>query len=184
LDISVADAVKQTDGVVACRIFTSESVSMVHARDLLHLTDYDTAVGDDWHRAVYDYFDRQKRPDIVRLLERLYIFNYLVINLDFHYENFGFLYDSSTFEIFGVAPAYDFNSAFAPYSDVNVFYEWITERLALFLRNHADIADRLQCREFADVLSEADLTPEQKRCVRLRAEFICKLSEDSLELVG
>ncbi|MCL1842474.1 MAG: HipA domain-containing protein [Defluviitaleaceae bacterium] len=176
LDISVAEAEKQADGVVACRIFTSEDVSMVHARDLLHLTDYDTNVGDDQHRALYDYFDQQDRYDIMWQLERLYIFNYLVINLDFHYENFGFLYDSSTFEILGVAPAYDFNSAFAEYSDVNVFYEWITERLALFLRDHPDIAERLQSKEFIDSLSQADLTDEQKRCVRLRAEFICELS--------
>jgi len=177
LGISVAEAEKQADGVVCCRIFTNEAVSMVHARDLLHLTDYETDVGDDQHRAIYDYFDQQNRPDLMWQLERLYIFNYLVINLDFHYENFGFLYDSSTFEILNVAPAYDFNSAFAEYSDVNIFYEWITERLALFLRDHPDIAEQLQSKEFSTALSEADLTNEQKQCVRLRAEYICGLCD-------
>ena len=173
LEISVAEAEKQNEGVIGCRIFTDEAVSMVHTRDLLHLTDYDTDVGDDQHRAVYEYFERQGRNDIVRQLERLYIFNYLVINLDFHYENFGFLYDSNSFEILKVAPAYDFNSAFAEYGDTTVFYEWIMTRLAAFMHNHPDIKNRLQSKEFSDALFGSDLTSEQKRCVRLRAEYLC-----------
>jgi hypothetical protein len=173
LGISVAEAEKQNDGVVGCRIFTNETVSMVHARDLLHLTDYDTEVGDDWHRAVYEYFAGQGRNDIVRQLERLYIFNYLVINLDFHYENFGFLYCSDTFDILAVAPAYDFNSAFAEYQDTSVFYEWIMARLAAFMCNHPDVKSQLQSKEFADALPASGLTSEQMRCVRLRAEYLC-----------
>jgi serine/threonine protein kinase HipA of HipAB toxin-antitoxin module len=175
LDISVADATKQGEGVIGCRIFTSEAVSMVHARDLLHLTDYSTDVGDDQHRAIYDYFASQGRYDIIRQLERLYIFNYLAINLDFHYENFGLLYDSNTFEILRVAPGFDFNSAFAEYDDVVVYYEWIMAKLPDFMRNNPDIKTRFQSEEFSNALSESELSSEQKKCIRLRAEYLCKI---------
>jgi hypothetical protein len=175
LHISIAEAAEQGGGIIGCRIFTSEAVSMVHTRDLLHLMDYTTDVGDDQHRAIYDYFGRQGRHDIVRQLERLYIFNYLAINLDFHYENFGLLYDSSTFEILRVAPGYDFNSAFAVYDDVIVYYQWIIEKLPSFMQNHPDIKKRLQSKEFANVLSSLRLSSEQKKCVQQRAEYLCMM---------
>jgi serine/threonine protein kinase HipA of HipAB toxin-antitoxin module len=83
------------------------------------------------------------------------------------------MYDSNSFEILKVAPAYDFNSAFAEYEDTAVFYEWIMARLENFMRNNPDIKSRLKSKEFEDAIMECDLTSEQKKCVRLRAEYIC-----------
>ena len=173
LGVSVAKAVR-VNGMVECELFTSEAVSMAHARDLLQFTDYETSK--DEHKALYDYFKQQGREDVVRQLERLYIFNYLVENTDFHYENFGFLYDSVSFKITAVAPAYDFNSAFGGFNDISVFYVWIFDSLPLFMRNHADLKERLMNLEFLDALKNmADLTLEQIKCVQARADYLCSL---------
>jgi hypothetical protein len=172
LGLSVAKAAKN-NGVVECELFTSETVSMAHARDLLHFTDYEK--DEDAHRAMYDYFTEQGRSDVTAQLERLYIFNYLVENMDFHYENFGFLYDSNSFKITGVAPAYDFNSAFAGFGDTSAFYSWIVNRLPVFMRNHQDIKKQLQSSAFLNTLNNLpDLTPEQKKSVQMRAEYLCR----------
>ena len=175
IGISVAVAEKQ-NGVVECQLFTSEKVSMAHARDFLHYTDYEAGRGNDEHRALYDYFSQQGRFDIVAQLERLYIFNYLVENIDFHFENFGFLYDSGSFEINSVAPAYDFNNAFAGFGDTATYYNWILGKLPDFIRNHTDVKNQLQSTEFLSILkSLSDLTQEQKDSIRLRAEYLCRL---------
>jgi hypothetical protein len=171
LGVSVAEATKH-NGTIECKLFTSEKVSMVHAGDLLHLTDY--AKDSDEHRALYEYFSGQGRNDITKQLERLYIFNYIVENTDLHYENFGFLYNSSSFEITAVAPAYDFNSAFLGIHDVGLYYQWILDNIRSFSLNNADIIKRLQSSEFSIVLEDINgLTLEQKKSVQERAEYLC-----------
>jgi len=173
IGVTVAEAVKRDGGIVACRLFTSGSVSLVHAGELRRRFKL---ILDNIHEEIYQYFVMQGRADITRQLERLYIFNYLVINTDFHDENFGFLYDSNSFDILSVAPAYDFNSAFIELDDVTAYYEWIVRQLPAFMRNHSDIKGRLMSTEFLNTLdSLPDLTPEQKNCVRMRAEFICRV---------
>ncbi|MCL2663757.1 MAG: HipA domain-containing protein [Oscillospiraceae bacterium] len=177
LGVSVAKAIKR-NGLVECKLFTSEKISMTHAGDLLHLTDYNK--DSDEHRALYEYFSGQGRNDITKQLERLYILNYIVENTDLHYENFGFLYDSSSFEITEVAPAYDFNSAFLGLDDVSLYYHWILHNIRSFLLNNVDIVKHLQSSEFAIVLSNINgLTLEQKKSVRERAEYLCSKFNES-----
>jgi hypothetical protein len=149
---------------------------MVHVDDLLHLIDYDRKRNDDHHRAIYDYFNSQNRTDVTSQLERLYIFNYLIENADLHSENFGFLYDSSSFRIIGAAAVYDCNNAFICFGDASVFYAWILEKLPEFIRGHADIKERLQSPGFLNALNNLPgLTLEQKDSVRMRAQYLREL---------
>ena len=172
LGITVAEAVKRDDGIVACKLFTSDTVSLVHASEFRRMAKFTL---ERVHEEIYQYFVKRERADITDQLERLYIFNYLVINTDFHDENFGFLYDSSSFDILSAAPAYDFNSAFMELDDVTAYYEWIVRQLPAFMRNHSDIKERLESVEFLDAIDNLpDLTSEQKNCVRMRAEFLCR----------
>ncbi|GHU92798.1 hypothetical protein FACS1894208_00690 [Clostridia bacterium] len=175
LGISVAKSTKR-ESIVACQIFTSEFVSMAHAYDFLHLTDYRAEIDNDEHRAVYDYFSRHNQDDVVRQLERLYIFNYLAANVDLHYENFGFLYDSRTTEVTGVAPAYDFNSAFGAWPDVKAYYAWIVNNLPSFIRRHPAILEKLQSSEFLQIVDGlTDLTQEQKDSLLARANYLTEI---------
>jgi hypothetical protein len=176
LGIAVAEAFRRDDGIIACKLFTSETVSLAHASEFRKLLKLAL---DNVHEEIYQFFVSRERVDIVHQLEQLYIFNYLVVNTDFHDENFGFLYDSNSFEILSAAPAYDFNSAFMALDDVTAYYEWIVRQLPLFMHKHPDIKKRLDNTEFLSTLdSLPDLTPEQKRCVRMRAEFLCNMRND------
>jgi hypothetical protein len=173
--INTAAAVMQSDGIVGCRIFTTHNRTMVHARDLLHFTDY-VPETDDQHRAIHSYFIGMGRTDIARSLERVYLFHYLTINLDFHEENFGILYDSDNFDFLDAAPGYDFNSAFAEISDPTVYYAWIVEQLPQFVKNHPDIISKLNNGDFRKALeSQSYLSETQRDCVMNRVEYLNRL---------
>lgn len=148
---------------------------MVHARELIHLTDYDEHREDDYHRAIYDYFRELERPDIVLQLERLFIFNYLVLNMDFHDENFGILYDNNL-RFISSSPGYDYNSAFGEYEDTKFYYKWIFNNLQRFIKDHEDVKNRLQSKEFHKVLNSIkELNDNQKKIIKERAEYLISI---------
>jgi hypothetical protein len=176
LNVRTAIAYIKQNGIVACALFTSDKLSLAHAGDLKHLTTYDSEVGDDIHRAVYMYFKAAGRTEIVEQLERLYIFNYLVTNMDFTEDNFGVLYDADTFKIQKVAPAFDFNCAFREVDNVQFYYYWIRENLKNFMASQQDLRAKLGSKEFAaKVRGLTMLTTKQRLLIIDRAKYLCAL---------
>ena len=53
-----------------------------------------------------------KNANIIRGLQRMFVFNYIIANPDLHDDNYGLLYDRKTFEFKAVVPCYDHNVAF------------------------------------------------------------------------
>ena len=92
------------DDRVKIKIFTSNDKSFVHASDFLE--EFDLNAND-----LMDYFEKTN-AGIAEKLKLLCIFNYIIGNGDLHNENFGFLYDPSTFELIDIAPCFDHNRAF------------------------------------------------------------------------
>ena len=90
---------------VKIKIFTDYSTSLVHASELKVF--FDTA--DEIYNILIKDINYR---NIIEQLQRMYIFNYIVANPDLHDDNYGLLYDSSTFEFKTVAPCYDHNVAF------------------------------------------------------------------------
>ena len=93
-----------------------------------------------------------------------------------HEENFGFLYDTETFEIKKVAPAYDFNSAFNGWNNVNAYYETIVKNLSRFMDNNQDLVQGLQSIE--QCLRQCNyLSAESKAEIILRAKYLVALQK-------
>lgn len=158
------------ENTVGCELFTNAARSLVHASELLY--DFDATTYEDRHVKALDY--AKDNPALLSGLRRLFILNYLASNMDLHEENFGFMYDTETFEILEVAPAYDFNSAFASWDDVSVYYEDILERLTDFINNEISLIPKLKCiNDFLKTcpfLSEAD-----KNEIHNRADYLLSL---------
>ena len=116
LGFNVAKAEEYENGSVACELFTNDSLALTHALEFLYPFNPPTTK-DIYVKAL----ERVNNTPLQPQLEQLFIFNYLLSNFDFHGENFGFLYDTETFEIVSVAPAYDFNSAYDVYGEVSAY---------------------------------------------------------------
>lgn len=90
---------------VKIKIFTDYSTSLVHASELK--TYFDTS------DEIYNILIKDdKYQKIIKQLQRMYIFNYIIANPDLHDDNYGLLYGSDTFEFKSVSPCYDHNVAF------------------------------------------------------------------------
>ncbi|MCL1883421.1 MAG: HipA domain-containing protein [Defluviitaleaceae bacterium] len=170
LGVNVAVAEEFKDGIVACKLFTNEAVSMVHARELLYPAGRETE--DNWFSDSMAYFKHSEK--ITSELELLFMYNYMIANDDLHDENFGFLYDSETFEIFGVAPAYDFNSAFIPWENVKTYDPFVIENLGTWAKNQRNFINGL-----AELKSALDnvhqLSDKQKQMIISRSNYLCGL---------
>lgn len=104
IDVNVAPCSIE-DEYVKIKIFTDYNTSLVHASELKNYFDTD--------EEIYNFFlDNDKHENIIKQLQRMYIFNYLIGNPDLHDDNYGLLYNSNTFEFISVAPCYDHNIAF------------------------------------------------------------------------
>ena len=140
LGIKTAKARAGKDGVVECELFTSERTSLVHALELLYPFNAET-YADVYERA--EEFCGQ-REDLGKDLQRLYIFNYLCSNNDLHVENFGFMYDTSSFEVVSVAPAFDFNAGFEAWGSLEAYNQYIFKNLRNYMNNNQDLINPLE----------------------------------------
>jgi hypothetical protein len=177
LGISVAKAEVWADGIVACRMFTGLENSMVHAGDIL-VFDEESDRSELYDLALQTF---QGNLWITAELQQLFILHYLVSNFDLHEENFGFLYNPQTFGVIDVAPAYDFNSAFDSYGDVNAYDQTIINKLPFFIANNLHLVPRL--RTLHKVLeSDIYLTDIQKIEVASRAANLIELATQATGL--
>ena len=169
LGISCARAISVGEEV-HCELFTSEEISMAHALEILY--DFDTETYSDIYSRAIDFV--KDKPIIANNLKKLYLLMYLCSNFDFHGENFGFLYNTSDFEIIGVAPAFDFNSAFECWNDTTIYYEEIMELLPEIINNNLDLVAPLKS---IDTVLEEDihLSKEAKNEVTSRAIYLVGL---------
>ena len=103
---------------------------------------------------------------------------YICSNLDFHGENFGFLYDTKSFDILDVAPAYDFNSAFESWGDIKVFDPVIVEMLPEIINSNLNLIPRLKT---LDKILGTDkiLSKESKNEILSRVEYVLGLVNKS-----
>ena len=171
LGIDVAKAEKRPDNVIACNLFINENTSLVHAGEYLYT--FSKNLG---HNIYEDSLDRFKNnPDITKQLQRLFLFNYLISNFDLHGENFGFLYDTTKFEILSVAPSYDFNAAFEAWGNVKAYDPFILANLQEFLENNQDIIHKLETIDYI-LDKETKLTNEQKKEIGDRADYLISIS--------
>jgi hypothetical protein len=171
LQISVAEAEMRENEIVACRIFTDDTKSLVHALELLYPFEAET------QRDIYEKALKftESAPQLSQKLQRLFILNYLVSNFDLHGENFGFIYDTATFEITDVAPAFDFNSAFEHWGDVTAYDEFIFGNLKTFMQANKDLVPLLQT---LNAVTEKDLylNMEQKSEIINRAKYLISIT--------
>ena len=172
LGFDVAHAEMCDKETVACEIFTTEKISMTHALEYLY--PFNPITMEDIYERALEAF--RNRPDIYQQLERLFLLNYLVANFDLHGENFGFLYDSDTFEILKLAPAYDFNSAYDFQEDELAYDAYIVKMLPEFINHNLELLPKLQ--EIEQHLEEISyLTSEQKKQMIKRANYLVSLKK-------
>jgi len=170
LGVNVAKAKMRKDGIVACELFTNDKQSLAHMIEFVY--PFDENSSDNVHEDAYKKLSFNKL--FRQQLEILYMFNYLVTNTDMHEENFGVLYDTETFEITGVAPAFDFNSAFEVWGDNSVFYEWIYDNLPMFVNNNPEFVKHLE--SINEILQNVPhLSDSQKQSIVDRAKYLLSL---------
>ena len=159
------------DTLVEITLFTSDKTSFVHASELFVGSGLSEASREGQHHRYF--YDRLPSEEFKRDFERVLILNWLISNHDMHVENYGCLYSPDTFEIIGVAPSFDHNSAefdgFIPELDVpdivipNIHY-------------HGDVIERIKSGCLDEVLDKEIsnwLSSEQKSCVRnVAAELV------------
>lgn len=136
---------------VKIKIFTDYNTSLVHASELK--TYFDTT------DEIYNILaQKSKNTDIIKQLQRMYIFNYIIGNPDLHDENYGLLYNSKTFELKSVSPCYDHNVAFQEGflgltrttmgNSASLPLDELCER---FIKYHTDIARKLKTIDLSEV---------------------------------
>ena len=128
-NISV-QTVEKRENLCALKVFTDDKNSLVHALELIYGT-YGEIDFNITHEEILNKFSNN--INIYKQICKLYLFNYIISNIDFHGENFGFLYDSETFEIKSIAPAFDFNMAFDNYSAFNSINFYIASNLKKYI---------------------------------------------------
>lgn len=130
----------------ACELFTSLDITYVPAGKIVKtggiekVIEYCQGLGDGY----------------INKLSDMFVFDYLIMNSDWHYGNFGFLFDNSTNCICGFAPLFDHGASLLAYANDND------------LRNLADYLSLLHPVAFSDFLTMAKrlLGPNQKTKVR------------------
>jgi hypothetical protein len=151
------------DTLVEITLFTSETVSLVHASELLADSGFGEAHRDGQHHRYF--YDRLPSESLKREFERVLILNWLVSNHDMHGENFGCLYCPITFEITRVAPSYDHNSADFDGTPAEVDVPDIVAEGIIY---HGDVIGKIVSGSLDAALDEVKdwLTSEQKSCVK------------------
>lgn len=163
LGINVAECELEGE-YVKIKIFTDNDTSLVHASELKVYFDTDDEI--------YNILIRdEKYREIVRQLQRMYIFNYIIGNPDLHDDNYGLLYDSRTFEFKCVSPCYDHNVAFQEGflglsrttmgNSASLPLDELCER---FISEHKDISEKLKKIE----LSEVKQYLSERQCSELK----------------
>lgn len=150
LGIDTAEVVLENE-YVKIKIFTDYDTSLVHASELK--TFFDTT--DEICNILAK--DR-KNADIIKGLQRMFIFNYIIANPDLHDDNYGLLYNSKTFEFESVSPCYDHNVAFqegflglARTTIGNSASLPLDDLCKRFIGEHTDIAEKLKTIDLTEV---------------------------------
>jgi hypothetical protein len=153
-------------------LFTSNAASLVHASELFSGTHFSEAHREGQHHRYF--YERLPREEFKREFERVLILNWLISNHDMHGENFGCLYDPETFELTGIAPSFDHNSAdfdgTMPELDV-------PDIVIPSLKYHGDVIEKIRVGALEQVLDTVKdwLTPEQKDGVRSVGDELLQL---------
>ncbi len=151
---------------VKIRIFTDYDNSLVHASELksyFNTTD-----------EIYNILAKDRtNEDLIKGLQRLFIFNYIIANPDLHDDNYGLIYDSRTFDFKSVSPCYDHNVAFQEGfmgltrttmgNSASLPLDDLCER---FIKKHKDIAEKLKIIDLTNVktyLSDLQFKELQER---------------------
>lgn len=168
LGISVQSS-RLVNDLVEIDLFTSASRSLVHAREVKAFYGGDVDL--------FRVFTMLGRFDLVSQLQRLFIFNYVIGNLDLHDENYGFLYDASTFEILSVSPCYDHNLALVAdegvlmvHSGIAAKFDEIRSVACSVIGFHPDIVERLRCLDLGPIRKY--LSEEQMAALRGRIDVL------------
>lgn len=136
---------------VKIRIFTDFDNSLVHASELKNY--FDTA------DEIYNILAKdEKNAELLKGLQRMFIFNYIIANPDLHDDNYGLIYDSHTFDFKSVSPCYDHNVAFQEGflgltrttmgNSASLPLDDLCER---FIKEHTDIAKKLKTIDLTEV---------------------------------
>jgi hypothetical protein len=155
------------DTLVRIDLFTSDTVSLVHASEIFMVTQdygrYEEArrIGQH-HRRFYDWLRNDEHK---RQFERVLILNWLISNHDMHGENFGCLYCPETFELVGIAPSFDHNSADF---DGTIPELDVPDIITPAINYHGDVIAKIESGELETVLGQTKkwLTSEQKDGVK------------------
>lgn len=129
------------DGIVRMDLVADGMFSLVRASELKRFLD----TSDD----IYDIVRALGWSDLVSQLQRFYIFNYIIGNMLVRDDEFGFLYDSTTFCIQRLAPFYGVSAAFTTglqeqiSQGVNDSFGLVRKRAREFIGLHKDIAQKL-----------------------------------------
>lgn len=172
--------------LVEIELFTNMHVSLVHASELF-------SEDPDWNQACTKgqhhryFYDRLENDGMKREFERVLILNWLISNHDMHSENFGCLYDPATFEITGITPSFDHNSA--DFDGMMPDFD-VPDIVIPSLNHHCDIIEKIKSGKLETALKFIGnwLTEEQKHGIKtvsmeLITEFEKLVSFDNTALV-
>lgn len=150
IGVNVSEAALDGD-YVKIRIFTDYDNSLVHASEL---KNYFNTVDEIYNILAKD----EGNAELLKGLQRMFIFNYIIANPDLHDDNYGLIYDSHTFEFKSVSPCYDHNVAFQEGflgltrttmgNSASLPLDDLCER---FIKEHTDIAEKLKTVDLTEV---------------------------------
>ena len=109
-DVSVSYHLKNYNGEVYCasEIFTDEDHGFVSFMDYQYYSGNQQKMTEsniDYIRRIVSQFDDDQK------VNEMLVADVLTLNMDRHYGNFGFLYNTDTMEIESFAPVFDFNQS-------------------------------------------------------------------------
>ena len=87
------------ESICSCRLFTNEDIGFVPLAHVIDVTTFSD---------VLSYF---KSLSLEEEFKEIMVLDYIILNVDRHTRNLGFLIDNRTFEITGVAPCFDNNKS-------------------------------------------------------------------------
>ncbi|MCL2050921.1 MAG: HipA domain-containing protein [Lachnospiraceae bacterium] len=160
------------DTLVEINLFTSDRISLVHASELYSDSAFGEAHREGQHHRYF--YDRLPNENLKRDFERVLILNWLISNHDMHGENFGCLYCPETFEITGIPPSFDHNSADF---DGTIPELDVPDIVGDSIKHHGNIIAKIESGNLENALKDVKswLTEDQKNGVRSVAAELVRL---------
>jgi hypothetical protein len=125
---------RKDDPRCSCKNMLKKGEELIHAWDIAHDMDQKS----EKYGQYIEYCNREGISDTKGDLNKMLVVDYIIGNVDRHFNNFGYIRDSKTLEYKGFAPIYDCGDSFWHNEDINSIKNDVNTKSKPFKGKHID----------------------------------------------